>query len=88
MKLIQHIFISVFTASFTITLETMESLQNISSPNYPRDYPNHIDITFIIHSPEKSHVKLSFFDLSIQEVFRLDHLIIFDGKLFQSYIGK
>ena len=74
-------FFSVTTASSTITLETLGEFQAISSPNYPMDYPIGVERTFIIHSPEDSHVKLIFWDLSIERnVLNGDRLIIYDGK--------
>ena len=75
--------ISVTNASSTIILATTEEFQAISSPNYPKRYPVHVELIFIIHSPEGSNVKLSFVDLSLDSSNCLgcrDHLIIYDGK--------
>ena len=83
-------FISGYSANFTFSLTTTEESQNISSPNYPGRYPRFTDITFIIHSPEGSHVKLIFLDLSIDDQCRFGHLIIYNGQFHNivNIIGK
>ena len=76
------IFISVTTASATITLATAEQFHAISSPNYPGNYPNRVDRSFIIRSPEGSGVKLDILDLAIESSCNYDTLRIYDGKLY------
>ena len=75
-------FVSVTTASATITLATAEQFHAISSPNYPGNYPNGVDRSFIIHSPEGSSVKLDILDLEIESSCNYDTLRIYDGKLY------
>ena len=79
--------ISVITAGTTITLANTDDFQAISSPHYPGFYPEHLDITFIIYSPEGTNVKLTFLDFSIETDYYYDYsdcnydqFIIYDGK--------
>ena len=81
------ILISVITIGTTITLATTDDFQAISSPNYPRTYPDHLDITFTIYSPEDTNVKLTFLDFSIETDYYYDYsdcnydqFIIYKGK--------
>ena len=64
-----------------------DDFQAISSPHYPGFYPEHLDITFIIYSPEGTNVKLTFLDFSIETDYYYDYsncnydqFIIYDGK--------
>ena len=76
-----YCYISVTTFSSILTLASSEEFHAFSSPEYPENYPNNRNRTFIIRSPIGSHVKLTFLDLSIQGSCTSDSLIIFDGNL-------
>ena len=68
-------------------MATTEEFRLISSPNYPGFYPNNADITFIIHSPNGTLVKVTFLDLAIQDGCNFDNLIIYDGKLYSTKLS-
>ena len=82
------IFILVTTTSSPITLTTAEQFHAISSPNYPGNYPNDVDRTFIIRTPVGSSVKLVILDLSIESSCSYDTLRIYDGKYEQRNAEK
>ena len=71
-----------------IELETTEEVQAISSRNYPADYPNNVDVVFVVTSPEGSHVKLTFLDLVIQDKCSSDNVTISYGKLYYTLSNK
>ena len=56
--------ISVTTTPI-ITLTTPEEPVAISSPNYPENYPNNVNIGFFILAPLDTHVELHFLDLEL-----------------------
>ena len=54
------ILISVTTATSKITLTTPKESVLISSPNYPGNYPNNVEITVNISAPRGTNVELIF----------------------------
>ena len=79
----------MITTGSTITLANTAAFQAISSPNYPRHYPNDLDISFIVYSPEGTIIKITFLDFQIEESFDFEpefdycdyeEFIIYDGK--------
>ena len=79
--------ISVTTASSIITMSTTEQFHAISSPNYPRNYPNYADRTITIRSPVGTGVQLDILDLEIESSCSYDTLRIYDGKLFKAVLA-
>ena len=75
--------ISVTTANSTTILAAFGEFHAISSPYYPRSYPNNVDIRFTIHSLQGRNVKLIVLDLSIDRICGLDadSLTISESKL-------
>ena len=49
----------------------------ISSPNYPDDYPNNADTTWWVRAPEDKTVSFDLFDIDMEEC--CDRLTIYDG---------
>ncbi|XP_076805322.1 cubilin-like [Clavelina lepadiformis] len=49
----------------------------ISSPNYPNDYPNNADTTWWVRAPEDKTVSFRLFDIDMEEC--CDRLTIYDG---------
>ena len=88
LKLLNYmILISVISTNSTITLTSTDDSQAISSPNYAGTYPDHLDITFVIYSPENTNVKFTFLDFSIDTDYSYDYMdcyydqfIIYEGK--------
>ena len=84
-QLIHHYnWISVISTTSTITLANTEAFQAITSPNYPNNYPNDVDITFIIYSPEGTFIEILFLDFAIEQSYydycEYEEFIIYDGK--------
>ena len=75
----------MITTNSTIILANIEAFQAFASPNYPNNYPNYLDITFIVYSPEGTLMEIVFLDFVIDESYyddycEYDEFIIYDGK--------
>ena len=57
--------ISVKIKTSKITLTTPEEPVLISSPNYPGNYPNNVEMAMNISAPSGSNVELIFLDLEL-----------------------
>ena len=72
------------TTTSTITLTTPEEPHIISSPNYPGNYPNNVEMTVNIIAPMGSNVELIFLDLELSSSCA-NPLVISESKLYYSF---
>ena len=75
------ILISVTTTTSKFTLTTTKESVLISSPNYPGNYPNNVEMTVNISAPRGTNVELIFLDLELSPSCGYP-LIISQGMLY------
>ena len=68
-------------------MENTEAFQAISTPNYPNNYPDDANVTFIVYSPDGTLIRIYFLDFVIEETdyyyyddCEYDEFIIYDGE--------
>ena len=73
-------FFSVVTNSTLVTLKGTDDVRLIASPDWPDFYPNNVDVTVIVVSPDGSSVRVNVMDFEIEAQCAYDSLTIYDGK--------
>ncbi|WAQ98401.1 NRP1-like protein [Mya arenaria] len=73
--IITEIVVNVTSTSNIVWLQGMSG--NVSSPNFPRNYPNNFNCTYYINGPQLSTVCIQFDDFLTEHC--CDYVRVFDG---------
>ena len=57
----------------------------IQTPNFPDNYPNDVDITWLIKYPPEERIKIKFHDFKLEKRQKSDYLTISDGDFTNPY---
>ena len=58
----------------------------ITTPNFPDNYPNDVDMTWLIKVPLWERIRINFHDFKLEKRLKSDYLTISDGDFTNLYI--
>ena len=57
----------------------------ITTPNFPDNYPNDVDMTWLIKYPPGERIKINFTEFKLEKRLKSDYLTISDGDFTNPY---